>query len=206
MNIPHLTLWQIELLPWYAFLIVWLVLSLWVKAAKETEPLESRIVHGALFTVGFFLLFSRSFHFGVLQARFVPSSYWAQAAGIALTCAGAGLAIWARIVLGENWSARVSKKVAHELMRTGPYAFVRHPIYSGLLLAAAGTALFVGEWRGLVALALVLIAERVKARREEQFMLAEFGDSYRQYRQETGFLLPRFKAAANPSRRSDQAA
>jgi protein-S-isoprenylcysteine O-methyltransferase Ste14 len=192
MRFDNLTLWQIELLPWYAFLIVWLVASIQVKASKVTEPLESRVVHGVLFTLGFYLLFARSFHYGILDARFVPPLHWLQVVGIVLTCAGVGLAIWARLILGENWSARVVRKVGHELIRTGPYAYVRHPIYSGLSLAVAGTALVVGEWRGLVALLLILVAESVKAKREEQFMLAEFGETYRQYQQETGFLIPGF--------------
>jgi protein-S-isoprenylcysteine O-methyltransferase Ste14 len=191
MRLANLTLWQIELLPWYAFLIVWLVAGFWVKSSKVTEPVEQRLVHGILFIVGFFLLFSRSFQFGVLNARFVPPLHSLQVTGVALTCAGATLAIWARLILGENWSARVTRKIGHELIRTGPYAYVRHPVYSGLSLAVAGTALFIGEWRGLVALVLVLVAESLKAKREEQFMLAEFGENYQQYQQETGFLIPR---------------
>jgi protein-S-isoprenylcysteine O-methyltransferase Ste14 len=190
MNVANITVWQIELLPWYAFLMVWLVASIWVKSSKVTEPLESRLVHGILFTAGFFLLFSRSMEFGPLHARFIPPLHWLQVTGIVLTCAGVALAIWARLILGENWSARVVRKVGHELIRAGPYAYVRHPIYSGLSLAVAGTALFIGEWRGLVALVLVLVAESLKAKREEQFMLAEFGESYRQYQQRTGFLVP----------------
>jgi protein-S-isoprenylcysteine O-methyltransferase Ste14 len=186
-----LTLWQIELLPWYAFLIVWLVASFWVKASKVAEPIEQRFVHGVLFTAGFYLLFARSFHYGPLNARFVPELHWLQMTAIGLTCAGVALAVWARAILGRNWSARVTRKEGHELIRSGPYAYVRHPIYSGLLLAAAGTALFVGEWKGVSALVLILVAERFKAQREEQFMLAEFGEGYEQYRRETGFLIPK---------------
>src|SRR5262249_25086174 len=162
------------------------------KESKVTEPFENRVVHGVLFTVGFYLLFARSFNYGILSARFVPALLWLQKTGIALTCTGVALAIWARLILGENWSARVTRKVGHELIRSGPYAYVRHPIYSGLLLATAGTALFIGEWKGLVALVLVFAAESFKAKREEQFMLAEFGETYEQYRRETGFLTPRF--------------
>jgi protein-S-isoprenylcysteine O-methyltransferase Ste14 len=192
MRLVNLTLWQIELLPWYAFLGVWLLASMRVKASKVTEPLEWRLLHGLLFTAGFYLLFARSFHYGILEARFVPQLHWLQVTGIALTCAGVALAIWARLILGKNWSARVTRKVGHELIRTGPYAYVRHPIYLGLSLAVAGTALVIGERKGLVALLLILVAESVKAKREEQFMLAEFGESYRQYRQQTGFLVPGF--------------
>ena len=190
MNFGHWTLWQIELVPWYAFIIVWLVAALWVKAEKVSENSLSRLVHGLLFTVGFYLLFARSVQFGPLDRRFVPLAYGVQVAGIVVTFAGVALAIWARIVLGQNWSARVTRKIGHELMRTGPYAFIRHPIYSGLSLAVIGTAVFTGQWRGLVALVLVVTAESFKAKREEQFMLAEFGEQYREYQQQTGFLIP----------------
>jgi protein-S-isoprenylcysteine O-methyltransferase Ste14 len=84
----------------------------------------------------------------------------------------------------------VTRKIDHQLVKSGPYAFVRHPIYSGLLLATIGTAIFVGEWRGVLAIPLILASESIKARREEQFMAAEFGDDYEEYRRETGFLIP----------------
>ena len=158
-----------------------------MKASKITEPIQKRLVH---VTAGFYLLFARSHHYGVLDARFVQPMHAVQIAGIALTSAGVALAIWARLILGANWSGRVTRKVDHQLIRTGPYAYVRHPIYTGLLLATAGTALFIGEWRCLIALVWVLAGETFKAKREEQFMLAEFGESYRQYQQQTGFLIP----------------
>jgi protein-S-isoprenylcysteine O-methyltransferase Ste14 len=204
MSIKSLTLWRLELLPWYAFLVVWMVAALWVKRPKVVEPLASRLRCGALLMAGLTLLFSHWPEIGFLKQRFVPGAQWLSLAGVGLTFAGAGLAIWARLILGENWSARVSRKAGHELIRTGPYAWVRHPIYSGLLLACLGTALVVGQWKGLLAIPLILIAQWIKARREEHFMVAEFGEAYQQYRQHTGFLLPRFKPVhvKQPSRPS----
>lgn len=190
MNSHHLTLWQIELIPWYVFVLVWIVASLWVKTTKAAEPLLSRLAYGSLMSVGFYLLFSHRPLLRLLEIRFIADARWVSIAGIGLTFAGVALSIWARLILGENWSAKVTRKVDHELVRSGPYAFVRHPIYSGLLLATVGTAIFVGEYRGLLAVPLVLLSENIKARREEQFMLAEFGDAYAQYRDETGFLIP----------------
>lgn len=190
MNLHHLTLWQIELIPWYLFVIVWVVAGLWVKTTKTAEPLSSRLTYGSLMAAGFYLLFSRRASVGLLGTRFISDAHWVLIAAIVLTFAGVTLSIWARLILGENWSARVTRKVDHELIRSGPYAFVRHPIYSGLLLASIGTAIFIGEWRGVVAIPLILLSETVKARREEKFMLAEFGDAYSQYRNDTGFLIP----------------
>jgi len=192
MNLHHLTMWQIELIPWYLFVIVWIVAGLWVKTTKAAEPLSSRLAYGSLMAVGFYLLFSRRPAVGLLGARFVVNAHWISAAAIALTFAGVGLSIWARLILGENWSAKVTRKVDHELIRSGPYAFVRHPIYSGLLLATIGTAIFVGEYRGLIAVPLVLLSESIKARREERFMIEEFGQTYQEYREQTWFIVSGF--------------
>jgi protein-S-isoprenylcysteine O-methyltransferase Ste14 len=192
MNWHHLTLWQIELIPWYIFVIVWIVAGLWVKTTKASEPLSARLAYGSLMAAGFYLLFSHQPAFGLLGTRFISDAHWVLIAAIVLTFAGTGLSIWARLILGENWSARVTRKVNHELIRSGPYAFVRHPIYSGLLLATIGTAIFVGEYRGLIAVPLVLLSESIKARREERFMMEEFGQTYQDYREQTWFIVPGF--------------
>jgi protein-S-isoprenylcysteine O-methyltransferase Ste14 len=190
MSLRHMTIWQVELLPWYGFVAVWVVAALWVKTTKQAEPVSSRLAYGSLMAAGFYLLFSERVALGVLGQRFVTKSDWIALLGIVLTFAGVGLSIWARIILGKNWSGKVTRKVDHQLIRSGPYALVRHPIYSGLLLAAIGTATVVGEWRAVLGIPLILASESIKARREEQFMSAEFGDAYEEYRRETGFLIP----------------
>jgi len=115
------------------------------------------------------------------------------APGIVLTYIGASLAIWARYSLGQYWSGRVTLKEDHQLIRFGPYAYVRHPIYSGLLLAMAGTASVVGEWRAVVAFLLALVELSRKAAKEEALLATEFGDQYGEYRKQAGFLTPRFR-------------
>lgn len=192
MSWTHLTLWQVELLPWYAFLIAWLIGALRVKPTKAAEPLTTRLFTGLALGAAFVLLFNQSWAFGVLRNRMWPMRPAIEWTGIALTSAGAAIAIWARIILGANWSAKVTLKVGHELIRSGPYAYVRHPIYSGLLLAMIGTALEIGEWRGLPPILLVAIAHSLKAGREEQLLTKEFGDQYLEYRRRTGSLVPRF--------------
>jgi len=167
------------------------VASLWVKTTKAAEPLMSRLTYGSLMALAFYLLFSRR-ALGMLGTRFIRDAESVAVAGIVLTFAGVALSIWARLILGENWSAKVTRKVDHELIRSGPYAFVRHPIYSGLLLATIGTAIFIGQWRGLIAIPLVLLSESIKARREEQFMIEEFGETYQEYREQTWFIVPGF--------------
>jgi protein-S-isoprenylcysteine O-methyltransferase Ste14 len=114
----------------------------------------------------FVLLYSERLALGPLGWRFVPDSALVRNSGIALTFVGAAVAIWARYSLGQYWSGRVTLKVDHQLIRFGPYAHVRHPIYSGLLLAMAGTALVIGEWRAAVGVLLAIVEFSRKAARK----------------------------------------
>jgi protein-S-isoprenylcysteine O-methyltransferase Ste14 len=111
--------------------------------------------------------------------------------GALLTVAGIGFAIWARYHIGRNWSGEVTIRQEHELIRTGPYSHIRHPIYTGLIVAVAGTAIVIGEYRALLALALILIGFTVKAKREESMLEPQFGPSFAEHRRHTGFFLPR---------------
>jgi protein-S-isoprenylcysteine O-methyltransferase Ste14 len=186
-----LTLWQIDCLPWYVFAAYWATTSLRVKPTKAQEKLADRLGTIVVMVVSFELLFTRSLRYGLLGERFASAESGIAWAGIVLTYLGVAIAIWARYCLGEYWSARVTLKEGHQIIRSGPYAFVRHPIYTGMLAAAAGTALVIGEWRGVLALALILISFWRKALREENMLTSEFGEAYAAYRRSTGFLVPR---------------
>ncbi len=123
-------------------------------------------------------------------AKFIPrtlAEYWL---GVATLSIGLSFSIWARRHLGTNWSGTVTVKVDHELIRTGPYRLVRHPIYTGILVGFLGTAISLSEWRGLAAVALVIIAFSLKIRLEEQWMTETFGDAYRRYCAEVKSLIP----------------
>lgn len=187
---PTLSLHQIEMIPWYVFGAFWLLTAFRVKPTKSIEPAAARMFTAALLVAAFYLLFTRELPFPWLNQRFIPAALPIPEIGVAMTYIGAAIAIWARVVLGSNWSARVMVKEGHELIRSGPYAYARHPIYTGLLLAIAGTALIIGEWRGVVAIAIVTVAHSLKAKREEETMISEFGEKYQQYRKHTGFLFP----------------
>jgi protein-S-isoprenylcysteine O-methyltransferase Ste14 len=126
------------------------------------------------------------------SARHPPSPDRRQEAwtGLGLVIAGAAIAVWARALLGSNWSATVTLKRGHELVRRGPYALVRHPIYSGLLLGVLGTALALGEVRGIVAFAVAFIDWGIKSATEERFLVDQFYGSYVRYRAEVKRLIP----------------
>jgi protein-S-isoprenylcysteine O-methyltransferase Ste14 len=175
---------------WVVFAIFWAVSALRVRRTARAEPLSSRLIHSCLLLGAFALLFTDGLRVGPLVWRVVPAAPAVELAGAVLAALGIALAIWARVFLGQNWSAAVTIKEDHHLIRSGPYALVRHPIYAGVLLAMLGTALAVGEARGLVAVVLALIAWVRKSRIEEEWLLRHFGEEYTRYRHEVKALIP----------------
>ncbi len=186
-----LTPWQIEVSAWYVFAAYWLITAFRVKRTKARETSIDRFLTVFVVVMAYELLFAHWLRIGPLRLRFVPQLEWIAWVGAAVTWMGVAIAVWARYCIGEYWSARVTLKEGHRLIRSGPYAFVRHPIYTGMLLACIGTALVVGEWRGVLAVALLLAAHSRKAIREERLLTTEFGEEYSSYRRSTGFLFPR---------------
>ncbi|MDE2001085.1 MAG: isoprenylcysteine carboxylmethyltransferase family protein [Patescibacteria group bacterium] len=115
-----------------------------------------------------------------------PAAAWI---GALLAVAGIGLAIWARMFIGANWGQPMTLRVGHELVTSGPYRYVRHPIYSGVLLAMLGTAIA----SQLLWLAVFLMFAgffTYSARMEERTMTEQFGDAYRTYKAQTRMLVP----------------
>jgi protein-S-isoprenylcysteine O-methyltransferase Ste14 len=185
------TLFPIATCLWVVFFLYWAISALRSKAAKKTESGAERLQRMVPLAVAYLLLFYRATSFGWLGKRFVTDSSPPAVIGVSLTAAGVAFAIWARWHLGANWSAIVSIREQHELIRSGPYRRVRHPIYTGMLLAMAGTALVLGEVRGLLAFAITLFAFYWKARKEEAWLTREFGEKFNAHAQRTGMFLPR---------------
>jgi len=175
---------------WIAIGVLWAAAAFWTKRTARSQTAGSRVIHILLAAAGFTMLFTDRLSFRPFSWRFVPDSAVIGYTGLALPIAGAGFAAWARLYLGRNWSAVVTIKQDHRIVRSGPYAVVRHPIYSGGLLAFLGTAMAFGEVRGLIALGLVFIAWWTKLRLEESFLETQFGAEYVQYRQEVKALIP----------------
>lgn len=175
---------------WLALAVIWAIGALLTKRAARVQTTNSRLFQAALSTGGFLLLLQPGLGIGLLGWRFLPASSTASFTGLALTICGAGLALLARIFLGRNWSAVVTIKQDHEIIRRGPYALVRHPMYSGFLLAMLGTGLALGELRGLLAIGLAFLGLWLKLRTEERFLMEQFGPQYIQYWEETKALIP----------------
>jgi protein-S-isoprenylcysteine O-methyltransferase Ste14 len=175
---------------WVGWAGYWWLGSRDVKATARREPVLSRWLHLGPLALAMVLLGTRHLPPSWLSGRFVPRNDWAFGAGALLTAAGLLFAVWARRHIGRNWSAIVTLKQDHELITSGPYALVRHPIYTGLLFAFAGSALAVGEWRGLVAVAIVLASLWRKLRLEERWMRERFGAAYDDYARRVKALVP----------------
>lgn len=177
---------------WLAWLAYWVVAARNVKATSRREGFATFLLNRIFVVVGALLLVVGPQPIHWLNERFVPpimTAYWL---GLFMVAAGLAFAVWARVYLGRNWSATVTIKQDHELVRTGPYGVVRHPIYTGILLALLGTAIAIGEWRGLLALASITIGFLFKIRTEERFMGEIFGERYARYRAEVPALIPFF--------------
>ena len=175
---------------WLGWLAYWFFAALNVKRTQRREPVGSLLLNRGLLAIGVLLLAFERLPLPWLSERFLPLSmafYWI---GLVMLAAGLTLAVWARRHLGRNWSGIVTVKQDHELIRSGPYALVRHPIYTGLLLAILGTAVAIGEWRGLIAFALITAGFVLKFKTEERFMSETFGEQYARYRAEVRSLIP----------------
>jgi len=181
--------WLFSIL-WLAFLAVWVVMARGGKPVAERESVYSRLSHYLPLALGIYLLAAPHVPVGFLEGRFAPLALWPVQLGAALTVAGIAFAIWARVRIAGNWSSDVTLKRDHELVVDGPYAFVRHPIYTGILLGLFGTALALGEWRGLLAVALVGAAFWRKIGIEEVVMRRQFGDAYARYADRVPALIP----------------
>jgi protein-S-isoprenylcysteine O-methyltransferase Ste14 len=179
--------------PWIIFVLYWIAGAIKTRATREKESAASRIAILAIEGTGYVLIFSGSAGIGFLGTRFMSRTQASAGLGVVLTWSGIGLAIWARYHLAEYWSARITIKEDHQLIRTGPYAHLRHPIYSGLVLATMGSALVIDEWRCVLGVCLVLTGYWFKARKEEAMLSQQFGDAFREHQKHTGFLIPRFR-------------
>ena len=179
---------------WLAWLAYWVFAARDVKPVRRREPWASRLLTVALTIPVALLTAAPGQWLPWLSARFLPDTMIVDWAGLLMVTAGLALAVWARTHLGRNWSGTVTVKEDHELVRSGPYAIVRHPIYTGLLLAMLGTAIILGEWRGLSALCFLSAAFLLKLRREERFMAESFPDTYPGYRAQVPALVPLLRA------------
>jgi protein-S-isoprenylcysteine O-methyltransferase Ste14 len=175
---------------WIAFLVYWQIKAVNTKTTQRLEPVGSRILRVLIFLVAIVLVSTNSVPLHWLYLHLWPAGLWPFWIGAAVFVAGLLFAIWARAHLGRNWSRSVTIKQGHELITSGPYGVVRHPIYTGILAGFLGTAIAISQVRGFIAFALIFLALWLKLRMEEQWMRAQFGETYIAYAHHTAALVP----------------
>jgi protein-S-isoprenylcysteine O-methyltransferase Ste14 len=175
---------------WIGFLLYWQVKAAGTKATKRLEPALSRIVRAVVFLSAILLMSWRHIPVSWLSRQFLPQTPWTFWLGAAITAAGLLFAVWAREHLGTNWSRSVTIKQDHQLIVTGPYALIHHPIYTGILAGFLGSALALAQMRGIVAFVLISLVLWYKLRMEEQWMRTQFGTPYEAYSRRTAALVP----------------
>jgi protein-S-isoprenylcysteine O-methyltransferase Ste14 len=168
---------------WVAFWVYWLAASTGVKAGQTRWTRFAGIRVGVILVI-LLLLRVRAF-----KGHVVTNNLWLQGIGLAVFLMGLALAIWARVHLGRNWGTPMSQKVDPELVTAGPYGSIRHPIYSGIILAMIGTTIAVSLY-WLVAVVVIGAYFLYSAIVEERSMARLFPDSYPQYKRSTKMLIP----------------
>jgi len=178
---------------WLSWALYWLWASRRAKPNERREPIGSRLLHVLPLILAVWLLWSPRFPVALLNERLFPWMPWAFWVAAIITALGLLFTVWARVHIGRNWSGVVTIKQDHELIDTGPYALVRHPIYTGLLVAFIGSAVARAEWRGVLAVLIAWAALWRKLRVEERWMTERFGEKYVAYCQRVPALVPFLK-------------
>ncbi len=168
---------------WVAFWVYWLAASTGVKAG------QTRWAWFAGIRVGLILVVLLLLRVGAFKGQVATDNPWLQGVGLAVFLLGLALAIWARMYLGRNWGMPMSQKVDPELVTAGPYRRIRHPIYSGIILAMIGTTIAVSLY-WLIAVVVIGAYFLYSAIVEERSMARLFPGSYPEYRRSTKMLIP----------------
>ena len=175
---------------WLLWAAYWMLSAQSTKQSEQSESGSSRLIHLGLVVAAFALVALPGLGIGFLGWRLLPDPFIAFLIGVAVEALGLGFAVWARIHLGQYWSGTIEIKSEHQLIRSGPYALVRHPIYSGIILAAFATAAQMGTAASLAGAALMTLGWYVKARFEERFLARELGAAYEAYAARVPMLVP----------------
>lgn len=175
---------------WIACGVYFLATALFTNRIRVREKAPHRLLDALLLWSGYAFLFIGVSRAGALQATLAHHPWW-QYAGAAAAAAGLAFTVWSRFVLGRYWSGVVALKQDHRLVQNGPYRRIRHPLYTGLILAATGTAVAAAQPWTLPGVVLLTLCFLRRARREDALLSQHFGAEFDTYRRQTGQLLPR---------------
>lgn len=174
---------------WWSWVAYWAVSSFGVRPAKRAAPPAERMRYAFEVLVAVVLISAGGRRWGWLGTWVLPPSLALFYIGAVVATAGLLFSVWARVHLGEYWSGNVTLKEGHRLIRTGPYALVRHPIYTGILLGMLGSAVALDQIRGYLAVVILTISFIRKYRKEEAWLTEEFGEEYLRYKREVRALI-----------------
>jgi protein-S-isoprenylcysteine O-methyltransferase Ste14 len=179
---------------WGLWALSWFIAAAWASRAEARPVVGSQLLYRIVTIAGVIALFSQRRWAGAdapgLDRLWDPPAA-VNGAMVVLTAMGFGFCWWARLHLGRLWSSSVTRKHDHHVVDTGPYALVRHPIYTGIIIASLATAVVQGTAVALAGVGLITLGCWIKARLEEQFLRAELGpDAYDAYASRTGMLFP----------------
>jgi protein-S-isoprenylcysteine O-methyltransferase Ste14 len=177
-----------------ALWLVWLA-GWWLGALKSARTVRrqspgSQLSYSIFVWTGAALLFFNAVRGGIFSAALYSPTGIVAWTGVVLVALGLSYAVWARLHLGRMWSAVVTLKEEHQIVKTGPYLITRHPIYTGMLLSMVGTVLVRDTVAALIGCAFIATGFVLKLREEERMLIKHFGDDYRVYRQEVPALVP----------------
>ena len=182
---------------WVVWIIYWIVGEpLYQFAKHHSKTIVKRGGRGNilsyLFLIAAFGILQISFtgQLAFLGEGFLPDTPAVWLLGFALAVAGLVFSVWARVYLGSNWSPAAMLKKGQTLVRSGPYGIVRHPIYSGLIVAIIGTALVYGGYRVIISVVCVFLFAWVRITEEEKLMSNQFGEEYTEYKKEVKAIIP----------------
>lgn len=174
---------------WMVFILVWALSALFTVPSQGKRfgaLVASRVVIALIIVVFIREVIVANGYIGVAQT----ANPFAGITGVLLAALGIAFAIWARFYIGRNWNMPMMRREGTELVTTGPYHYVRHPIYTGVILALLGTALVVWTLPWLIVLVLFCAYFVYSARQEERYLLERFPESYPDYRARTHMLIP----------------
>jgi protein-S-isoprenylcysteine O-methyltransferase Ste14 len=182
--------WTITSICWAVFWIYWSFATPRRQPAKRKAARAFMVLNTGLLYMSFLLILLGRSVPGLLGLLVVPQTILIDVIGTVFAIAGVALAIWSRQSLRNNWSGVVVITEGQQFIQTGPYAIVRHPIYTGMLLALLGTTLVASTVGSLLGFGLAIVSLWQKACIEEQFLMVEFAEQYSKYQSEVKFLIP----------------
>jgi protein-S-isoprenylcysteine O-methyltransferase Ste14 len=175
---------------WLGWLIYWVLAARRTATNQRMETLLTGASYRLPLVLGVLLMAIPRSPFPLLNLTLWTETPLVLGAGVALTAAGLTLAVWARVHLGKYWSGRVTLKVNHRVIQTGPYACVRHPIYSGLILALLGTTITLGTVHACLGFVFMFVSFVRKLQIEETWLRSHFGAEYERYQKRVKALFP----------------